>query len=507
MICPVTSNAAQSPPNDDILDQEVVQILPVPRQHSLHQQLLGHFREVLTRSKKRFEDIFKYVGGHRSLQQDADDSEETMYWLREFGALVFLYLLSPNEVTAALSKVDKTALLSSESVFGVVCRMLTLEVHYEDDSEERSPVHPTLDLGQDIAMEEATGNLATVKKEEAVLRRFSAGLAIQSLCWRHVEEWRQQHFVLQRSYDSVFTTEWEIYAAALKGVDTGVVTQSTPGLSSSLRPANFLVQGRVISFQNRTLLVRASDYFQALLQGEFMETSMDQIPLGDLDPDDFELLLDVIRESEMTVLHLLPEDLSFTVVLRLMICADRFLVGFVKRLAEKWILSALGKKELRDYRSEPPHTSQEDQIDRRLEGSVQGTKHGRDSSPGLPPKRTKINHDPGSFVSSSSTRDFDGAKEDDSFADLQSNTDIEEEESLQDCLLMIYETCSHPRFGDIHFREHPFHGLLWDALKRTALRLQTVAIIPRFATLMDQGEEKIQEFLQILHELVENSIP
>ncbi|GJJ75872.1 hypothetical protein EMPS_08230 [Entomortierella parvispora] len=485
----VNSGSVQTPPNDDDSEQDPVQILPVPRQHALHQQLLGHFREVLTRSRKRFDNIFKYVGGHRSLRQDADDSEDTMYWLREFGALVFLYLSSPEEVTAALSKMDKTALLNSESVFGVVCRMLTLEVHYEDDPEEKSP---TQDTSQDIIMEEGT---ETVKREEAVLRRFSAGLAIQSLCWRHAEKWRQQHLTLMQSYDSVLTTEWETHMAALKGADTKGVVFSTSQPPSPPRLANFLVQGRVIIFQNRALLARASAYFEALLQSEFKETSMDQIPLGDVDPDDFELLLDVIRESEMTALHLLPEDLPFTVVLRLMVCADRFLVGFVKRLAEKWILSTLGKKELKYYRAKKS-LSQEVQSQESKEVAL-GSKRGRESSPAPPSKRTKIDHNPGSLGFSSSDQDVEKAK----------GTETGEEETLQDCLLMIYEMCSHPRLGDFRFREHPFHGLLWDALKRMALRLQTVAITPRFATLMDQGEDKIQEFLQILHELVENSIP
>ncbi|KAG0053964.1 hypothetical protein BGZ83_000108 [Gryganskiella cystojenkinii] len=527
---------------------ETDQILPVPRHWALHQQLLTHFRGVMSRSRSQFEAIFKYVGGHRSLQQDTDESAETMYWLREFGALVFLYLTGPSEWKSTMARVDKSTLLQSESVFGVVCRMLTLEVQYDPEDQEVEHLDLGLDfVDQDIMMREpvkeaksaiatttttttastnASSNMEAVQKEEAMLRKFSAGLAIQSLCWRHVDSWRQQHFALRRSYDSVLTTEWEAHVATLKGSSSGLATTAT----THSAPVEFLVQERVLVFPDRLLLSHASTYFQALLTSDFKETSQNQIHLGDLDADLFELLLEVIKESQMTGRFLLPEDLPFEMVLKLLVCADRFLVGFVKRLAEAWILDSLAGKELRHYLQGHNQdkgiisrsSSRSSSAEAKVEGYFpKGLKHDRESSSSASPdlkekKRIKIAHNPttSSFLSAATSPLSRTVDEINSIADtytLEPREDSDgdgDDEPLPDCLLMIYETCSHPRFGNLYSPEHPFFGLLWDTLKRMALRLQTVAITARFATMLDHGgEDKIQELLQILYELVENRVP
>ena len=78
----------------------------------------------------------------------------------------------------------------------------------------------------------------------------------------------------------------------------------------------------------------------------------------------------------------------------------------------------------------------------------------------------------------------------------------EEALTIQDCLLMVYEACSHPHLGSIYSSTHPFHNLVWDILRRIMLRLGSIAVTPRFATMLIQGgEERIQEFLQTLYEL------
>jgi len=234
------------------------------------------------------------------------------------------------------------------------------------------------------------------------------------------------------------------------------------------------VQDRVLVFPGRLVLSPASTYFQALLSSDFKETYQDQIQLGDLDPDDFELMLEVIKESEMTAQFLLPEDLPFEMVLRLLVCAERFLVGFVKRLAEVWILESLGKKELRYYQS---NHNQGQGVASDLEEAVavaldldldrlpNGLKHGRDSSPSsdlLGMKRAKI--DDNSAVTSSyswpstSKAVYDTKSISDMhMPELQQDVNAGEGgDSLQDCLLMVYETCSHPRFGSLYSSELPF---------------------------------------------------
>ncbi|KAF8933691.1 hypothetical protein BGZ58_006192 [Dissophora ornata] len=462
------------------------QILPTPRQHYLHQQLLQHFRTTMAPLRIQFERIFHYIGGHRSLQ-DADETAESIYWLREYCALVFLYALEPPSPTSSTSwgvKIDKTALLNSESVFGVVCRMLTLEMEYDsvdaENAEEKDGVVESITLDKT--------DMVSAQREEALLRRFSAGVAIQSLSWKHMYQWRQQHQDLIRSYESVLTTEWEAHVATLKG----------NGISSDIAPAtpiSFMVRDRVITFPDRLLLSGASSYFHTLLLGDFKEASQQHILIQDVDPDGFETLMEVVKESQLTASLLLPEDLPFALVLRLMVCANRFLVTFVKRLAEAWILQALRTREMKYYElKQKPQAAGDDPL-----GTDETTKRHRDHSPDLLPEKRQKLEDASKLSASSPVVDS---------ATHRDQEDDDEEEPIQECLLMVYEACSDPHHGSLYSPGHPFYGLIWDVLKRMIVRLGSVAITPRFAAILNAGgEESIQEFLQIVYELAVNGEP
>ncbi|KAG0217550.1 hypothetical protein B0O80DRAFT_436622 [Mortierella sp. GBAus27b] len=541
-------------------------ILPTPRQQALHHQLLNHFRTAMNPLRGQFDRIYQYIGGHRSLQ-DVDETTENMYWLREYCALVFLYLMeppNPGNKSSWESKIDKTSLLTSESFLGVVCRMLTLELEY--DQNEALP--ETDRVPMDMSHVKETGpnqeDSASVQKEEAMLRRFSAGLAIQSLSWIHTEQWRHQHLTLARSYASVLTTEWKAHAEALNG-EASSKSSTDSGMPTEIK---FSIQDRVITFPDRLLLSRASPFFHTLLLGDFMEASQRTIVLQDVDPTDFEMLMEVMKESRMTATLLLPEDLPFPLVLRLMVCADRFMVTFIKRLSEAWILQALRTRELK-------HCELEDSSSRiETIGSssmlLNDTKRGRDLDDidgSSSEKRQKLEDDPLSTLSETQEpslealleRQREGAKtvtshmqpkgmngaktleeENDSesegggdvmedsrqqpghqrenelhakqstnaVADQIQEDEAESEESVQECLIMVYEACTDPRYGSLHSSSHPFYGLVWDVLKRMILRLGSVAITTRFAEMLETGgEERIQEFLQTLFELISGQSP
>ncbi|KAF9164424.1 hypothetical protein BGX20_000945 [Mortierella sp. AD010] len=482
------------------------QILPTLRQHELHRQLLQHFRTVMTPQRGQFERIYQYIGGHRSLQ-DMNDSSETVFWLREYCALVFTYTLEPPTSSSSMfwgSRIDKTALLNSESIFGIVCRMLTLEMEY-DDSGDASAKEPT-SVNQERNATDQQNDVMNAQKEEALLRRFSAGLAIQSLCWKHVEQWSGQHLDLVRSYGDVTTTEWEKYTNVLKGKGDSGSISSSDELAASIEnrtSVDFMIQDRVISFPDRLILSRTSEFFHTLLMGEYKEAHQKHIVLQDVDPDDFELLMEVVKESQLTVQLLLPEDLPLALVLRLMVCANRFMVTFVKRLAEAWILEALSARELKHY--EMKKHSEVDVADAPTTQS--DAKHHSSPTSESQGKRRKIDHTD------------EGEEESDLVDDLESQDDKdskegsdagqhEVEESIHESLLMVYEACSNPRHGTLYSTTHPFHCLVWDVLKRMALRLGYVAATPRFATMLsDGGEEVIQEFLQIFYDLILNNVP
>ncbi|KAG0296244.1 hypothetical protein BGZ98_001051 [Dissophora globulifera] len=539
-------------------------ILPTPRQHDLQQQLLQHLRMVMAPLRGQFERIYQYIGGYRSLQ-GADESAETMYWLREYCALVFLYTIEPpgptsrptttmaiaSSTVAWGARIDKTALLNSDSAFGVVCRMLTLEMEYDPMEVEEGGV-PELSLSgataetgteQEAGAEESISKdneAIDVQKEEALLRRFSAGVAIQSLTWKHVDTWRQQHAELMHEYEGILTTEWEAHVAALRGDnDINIDTHGVTAMQQDKMPVSFLVGERVVTFPDRLVLSRTSTFFHTLLRGDFREGTEQQqgqhILVGDVDADDFEMLLEVVRESQLTAKLLLPDDLPFALVLRLMVCAERFMVVFVRRLAEAWILKALRVKELKWFDEKPKmmrfRTAKMGQVEagkplKTDETRIQqdgAIKHLLEQSLDRPQeKRQKLEQEQPPTAAEASFNDApeaatvaialeqrhdEVAKEYPDDNDSDDADDDDKQESMQECLMMVYEVCSDPHHGSLYSPGHPFRKLGWDVLQMMILRLGSVAITPRFAAMLDAGgEECIQDFLEHLYDLIVNPL-
>ncbi|KAF9432862.1 hypothetical protein BGZ76_010222 [Entomortierella beljakovae] len=470
------------------------QILPTLHQYVLHQRLLQHFQTAMVPIRGQFERIYQYIGGGRPILE-IDDTTETFYWLRENCALVFSYTLDPPNNNSSLiwgSKVDREAVLDSESILGVICKMLTLEMEYDDDPSDAATIQ------EDLTTKRV--ELIKAQQEDALRRRFSSGLAIQSLCWRHAEEWRRQHLELLQSYSTVTTVEWEIYASTLKG--DGTTDSSSKNLDSVTRgivdfqtAVDFIIQDRVISFPDRAVLSRTSIYFHALLMGDFKEASQKHIQIQDVDPDDFELLIEVIKESQFTALFILPDDLPLAVVLRLLICADKYMVVFVKRLVEAWILKALGARELKYYETRWSDS----------EGQHNNAKHPHDSIPvdESPEKKRKLD---GDNVIDEALRTM-GHKDENKLTEPAKVVLDESVETIQESLLMVFEVCSKSHYGNLYSTAHPFFGIVWDVLKRMALRLGSIASTPRFITMLnDGGEERIQEFLKVLYDLITNNV-
>ncbi|KAF9280767.1 hypothetical protein BGZ68_007030 [Mortierella alpina] len=488
------------------------QILPTPSQHELHVQLLLQFQSAMRPLKGQFERVYQYVGGNRSFQ-DADETSESVYWLREYCALVFLYASElpskVSSVTSWTSKVDKTALLNSESIFGVACRMLTLEMDYDDAEEEEGALTRQEGVGSGGSQKRQSNPQekedVSALKEEAKMRRFSAAVAIQSLSWRHCQRWRMLHQDLKRSYRDVMTTERDAYIQLLKAdSDSAAAVTAEPALDEHRLPVRFLVQGRVIAFNNRLVLARSSEFFYNLLLGEFKETTQTQIRIQDVEADDFEMLLEVVGESLLTAQHVLPEDLPFSMVLRLMACAERFMVTYIRRLAEAWILNTLQTREMKHYRLQARSAMD-------TEASVsESLRRTREESPQAElVKRMRFDQDSWAMDPTNgddglaTVLDDNDPLEEGQERDLYREAEEETQESIQECLLMVFEVCSDPRYGDVHSPEHPFYDLVWDVLRRMVLRFGPVAVEPRFASMLEQGgEERIQEFLQMLFELV-----
>ncbi|KAG0087698.1 hypothetical protein BGZ93_004570 [Podila epicladia] len=438
-------------------------ILPSACQHSIYCMLFAYFRQAMEPLFPQLQRLHGFAaGGASATADDAEEISDMLFGLQEQCAVVFLYLSRPE----SLSSLDSSDLLASESHLGDVLRMLTLEMDYIDSDANK------MDIDK-LALE-------GVHREAAALRKFMAGLAIQPWTWRHVDTWRERHEKLMHSYDNVLITEREDHVEKLK-------RQETSASSVPVVPIRFLVQSQVILFSDRSLLARASSYFSSLLTGEFLESHQDQVTLHDVDPVDIQMLLECLQESlTMPSNYLLPEDLPFELVLRLMICAERYSIQFLKRLAELWILTSLQKRE-RKWHDPAEQENNEVETKKRIpESPVSGHED----------KKAKVEY--GDLVME---QVYSGDEE-------PPETEEGEEESIQECLLMVYEQCSNPRHGDIYIPQHPFFGLVWDVLARICLRLGSVAILPRFQRMFEQGgEEKIQEFLKVVHVLMVNQAP
>ncbi|KAF9271440.1 hypothetical protein BGZ74_006031, partial [Mortierella antarctica] len=135
--------------------------------------------------------------------------------------------------------------------------------------------------------------------------------------------------------------------------------------------------------------------------------------------------------------YLLPEDLPFELVLRLMICAERYSIQFLKRLAELWILTTLQKRERKWH----------DPVEQEQHGVEAKKRTSESPVSGHEDKKAKVEYD-----------DLD-MEQVCSGDEEPPETEEEEEESIQECLLMVYEQCSDPRHGDIYMPQHPFFDL------------------------------------------------
>ncbi|KAG0337425.1 hypothetical protein BG000_005431 [Podila horticola] len=438
-------------------------ILPSACQHSIYCMFFAYFRQAMEPLLPQLQRLRGFAaGGASATADDAEEISDILFGLQEQCAVVFLYL-SRSEIFSSL---DSSDLLASGSHLGDVFRMLTLEMDYTDNDADE------MDVDQ-VAVEGA-------HREAAALRKFMAGLAIQPWIWRHVDIWRERHEKLMHLYDNVLTTEREDHVERLKRQDTA--TSSEPAV-----PIRFFVQDQVVSFSDRRLLARASPYFSSLLAGEFLESHQDQVTLHDVDPVDIQMLLECLQESlTMPSRYLLPEDLPFEMVLRLMICAERYSIQFLERLAKLWILTTLQKRERKWQNLVEQEQNRAETKKRNPESPVSGHED----------KKAKVED---------GHLDMEQVRSDD---EEPPEAEDGEEESIQECLLMVYEHCSDSRHGDIYMPQHPFHGIVWDALARMCLRLGSVAILPRFQRMFEQGgEEKIQEFLKVVYELMVNQVP
>ncbi|KAG0234881.1 hypothetical protein BGW41_000951 [Actinomortierella wolfii] len=307
-------------------DEETVAMymFPCPARQAFLDQLLTKFRSVVQPTRWQFDSLYQFVGGRSAL--DLDQQVESVFWLREYAAVALFYMMKdwppePTSHVVANSKEDDATTiqpvsdhLSSETVYGDICRMLTLEMEYEEDVQEKD----TTSIPGDTSTQDLT----------AQWRRFSAATALQTRCWSHASAWQEQFEQWRKSLATVYTSEWQDHVTRL----------SASSSSDKERPVTFLIATQKLIFPNRTILARSSPFFASLFEGAYQEAEMDEIRMHDVDPSDLEMMLEVIKESQWTNSHLLPLDLTVETVLRLLVYSERFQVPLVKRLAEAWIL-------------------------------------------------------------------------------------------------------------------------------------------------------------------------
>ncbi|KAF9421313.1 hypothetical protein BGZ94_008874 [Podila epigama] len=505
-------------------------MLPLSCQQHYFWKHFLHFGQAVERVLPQLERLYQFAvregGAAAADDRESEAISDMLYGLREQCAIMFLYVSRPE----SFSGLDPDKLLEMDSHLGNVFRMLTLEMDFV--VEEEGDPGENRDEKENAVMAEEAG----LQKEVAAMRKFMAGVAIEPWIWRHLDVWRERHARLVASLDMVLTTEHEDHIQRLNGQakkdkdintfmdTTGAGAGSDTGSSvveADVVPVKFLVQGQEILFSDRGLLARASPYFETLLTGAFLETHQERVTLHDVDPMDLQVLLECVRESAtaMPAQYLLPEDLPFEMVVRLMISAERYSIEFIKRLAQHWILTTLHRRESPDLSSAPtsPPPPPPEQHHKQQSPSTMSTEQeiitdkGVKRGPGSPvsgheDKRIRVQSSQGDLGP-------EKVKDDEEEGDVFVDADTEEtvvtiqEEPIHECLLMLYEHCSDLRHGDIFTVQHPFHDLVWDALARLCLCLGPTTTLPRFKHIFENGgEEKIQEFLKVIYLLMMNRV-
>ncbi|KAF9168425.1 hypothetical protein DFQ26_008375 [Actinomortierella ambigua] len=499
-------------------DEEMtwVWLFPCLEQQVFVEQLLARFKAMVEKTRLQFNALYQFVGGRSAL--DLDQEVETVFWLREYSAVTLFYMMNnewPPEASLAYSDVhnkerkekegdegeDESAVmrvlaegedgetgrpmmvsdfLSLDTVYGDICRMLTLEMEYDDESTQES-------------VENEPGGTAKATQElNSHWRRFSAATALQAKSWYHASAW-QTLFRQWRRNVMAFAMDESLGPALTKLPSTATTTITTtissssssstsPTLSGQVKPITFLIGEQQVLFPDRTVLARSSPFFTSLLEGAYREAEMDEIRIHDVDPTGFEAMLELIKESQWTRRHLLPPDLALESVLRLLIYSERFQVSIVKRLAEAWVVETL----IRQAR----------------------TLHGHD--------RAGDNHDDG--------------------GDGDEDSEDGDQGRFEDTLVQVYATCSSLAYGSFDQPTHPFFDLLWNTLRLMLLHLGPVSVRPGFRrlweddisvgsdmhTLLPQhqhqpvvdvggalsvgigGQDKIQAFLQAVTKLIKS---
>ncbi|KAF9975600.1 hypothetical protein BGZ73_000666 [Actinomortierella ambigua] len=439
----------------DVTDEAAISLLfPSAEQQAFLEQLLTHFKEAVEKTRWQFHTIYQFVGGQSAL--DLDQQVEAVFWRREYAAVALFYMMKewPPEFSVEPSSVhtrqgsmevvdeddgSKPArpmddLLGLETVYGDICRMLTLEMEYEEEEEkveeeEEKKVEEEEEIEMEAVKEKATTALNSGPTEAAQdptldWRRFSAATALQTKSWQHASAWQALFQQWRRRVSTFAANELQ----EPPGTRLHSTPSSLPSMDSAsashVKSITFLIGDQRLLFPDRAVLARSSPFFASLLEGAYREAEMDEIQMYDVDLTGFEIMLELIKESQWTRHYLLPPDLALENVLKLLVYAERFQVPIVKRLAEAWVAETLILQARR--------------------------RHGHCTT------------------------------------DDEREVDEDGDHSLfEDTLVKTYAVCSSLAYGSFHEPTHPFYDLLWNTLRLMLLHLGAVSVRPGFRQLWE----------------------
>jgi hypothetical protein len=215
--------------------------------------------------------------------------------LMEFTSVAICYAIPPAPLRMQILDLNEQDHLNSSSVFGVLCRMLFCDLEPLDDVMDS----------------------ANEQDQETFQRRTAAGQAVQILML-DMDPWQHE---LKDKIDYLSnipippTDDESLEVVLLSTEDMAIPVQASRGLLSS-----------------------ASETFRALLSDRYQEAMQDTIMLRGVKGDDLIVLVDAIQRAQSPEPTIVLSDMAWHTVVGLLLISDRYVVDFVTRDCQRWML-------------------------------------------------------------------------------------------------------------------------------------------------------------------------
>ncbi|KAI9473675.1 MAG: hypothetical protein EXX96DRAFT_578897 [Benjaminiella poitrasii] len=253
----------------------------------------------------------------KSLYRFTSETAEAVK-LHEFSAIAVGYAVLGIEnavewnQTLGLTVVE-TSMVSTNHVLAIFCQMLLYELEYEEDDQKEEKQQ----------QQENDDSLLTMITP---FRRHAAAQMLEMLALEFEERWSLETEMVRASQEPLEPVE-------VKEPDEQVSFMTDDA------PVNTYISA------SRPLLRARSAIFEALLSGDYAESTMTAIPLHDVSFRGLKLFIDIIHKLNSSTAtedgrssEVMTDSITWKDVIDLLHISDRFGSAAVKQLCETWVV-------------------------------------------------------------------------------------------------------------------------------------------------------------------------